>query len=99
MSAEPRHYDILRRPVITEKSTNLSENNALVFEVAVDSTKPEIREAVEAVFGVKVVSVNTNIRKGKATRFRGRRGRRRDRKHAVVTLAEGNSIDFSSSAL
>ena len=74
-------------------------NNALVFEVAIDASKPEIREAVESVFGVKVVGVNTCIRKGKATRFRGHRGRRRDRKHAVVTLAEGNSIDFSSSTL
>lgn len=99
MSPTTRHYDLLRRRVITEKSTLLSMNNSLVFEVAVDAKKPEIREAVEAVFGVKVVSVNTSIRKGKSTRFRGRQGRRRDRKHAVVTLAEGNSIDFSSSAL
>ncbi len=99
MNATTRHYDLLRSRVVTEKSTLLSMNNALVFEVATDATKPEIREAVEAVFGVKVVSVNTSIRKGKATRFRGHRGRRRDRKHAVVTLAEGNSIDFSSSSL
>ena len=99
MSATARQYDLLRRRVVTEKSTLLSMNNSLVFEVAVDATKPEIREAVESVFGVKVVSVNTSNRKGKTTRFRGRRGRRRHRKHAVVTLAEGNSIDFSSNTL
>ncbi len=96
MSAEPRHYDILRRPVITEKSTNLSENNALVFEVAMGAGKPEIREAVEQVFGVKVRRVNTLIRKGKRKRFRGTLGRCRNWKKAVVTLEEGHSIDFSS---
>ena len=99
MTATSRHYDLLRNPVVTEKSTLLSAYNSLVFEVSMDATKPQIREAVESVFGVKVVKVNTSIRKGKATRFRGRRGRQRDRKHAVVTLAEGHSIDFSSKSL
>ncbi len=98
MNATTRHCDVLRKPVVSEKSTQLSENNSLMFEVAMDSDKAEIREAVEALFGVKVVSVNTHIRKGKRVRFRGRPGRRRDRKHAVVRLAEGHSIDFYAGA-
>ena len=95
MTPEPRHFDLIRRPVVTERSTMLSENNALVFEVAKNADKGEIREAVEAVFGVKVKSVNTRIRKGKRVRWRGRPGRRSDQKHAIVTLKEGHSIDFS----
>ena len=99
MTATSRHFDLLRRTVVTEKATLLSQYNSLMFEVAMDASKPEIRAAVESVFGVKVKRVNTSIRKGKNTRFRGRPGRRRDRKHAVVTLAEGHSIDFSSRSL
>ena len=93
MSAKPEHYDIIRRPIVTEKSTMASEANAVVFEVAMDATKPAIREAVEALFDVKVRSVNTLIQKGKVKVFRGRRGRRRDMKKAVVRLEDGHMID------
>jgi large subunit ribosomal protein L23 len=96
MSAKPEHYDVIRKPVITEKATLASEANAVVFEVAVDSTKPAIREAVEALFGVKVKAVNTTITKGKRKRFRGIRGRRADVKKAYVTLEEGNTIDVTT---
>lgn len=98
MTAEPRHYDLLRKPVVTEKSTALAVNNALVFEVAMDTDKPAIREAVEKVFEVKVEGVNTLVRKGKRKRFRGRPGRCRNRKMAIVTLRKGHSIDFSAGA-
>ena len=97
MSSDFRHYDILRRPIVTEKSTVLSAHNAHVFEVAIAADKPAVRAAVETVFGVKVKSVNTSIRKGKTKRWRGRRGRRRDVKLAVVTLEEGHSIDLAPS--
>jgi large subunit ribosomal protein L23 len=96
MSVKPEHYDIIRKPVITEKATMASEANAVVFQVAMDATKPEIKAAVEAVFGVKVKAVNTTITKGKDKRFRGRPGTRSDRKKAYVTLEEGNSIDVST---
>ena len=96
MSAQPKHYDVIRKPIITEKSTMASENNAVVFEVAIDSNKPEIKEAVEALFGVKVKAVNTTITKGKNKRFRGVAGRRKDVKKAYVTLEEGNTIDVST---
>ncbi|WP_371037631.1 MULTISPECIES: 50S ribosomal protein L23 [unclassified Rhodosalinus] len=96
MSAKPEHYDVIRKPVITEKSTMASEANAVVFEVAIDSSKPQIREAVEQLFGVKVRAVNTTITKGKAKRFRGRPGRRSDVKKAYVTLEEGNTIDVTT---
>ena len=96
MSAEAKHYDVIRKPVITEKATMASENNAVVFEVAMESTKPQIKEAVEAVFVVDVVKVNTVITKGKQKRFRGQLGRRADVKKAYVTLAEGNTIDVST---
>ena len=96
MSAKPEHYDVIRKPVITEKATMASENGAVVFQVAMASTKPQIKEAVEAVFGVKVKAVNTTITKGKAKRFRGRAGERSDVKKAYVTLVEGNTIDVTT---
>jgi len=96
MSAKPEHYDVIRKPIITEKSTMASENGAVVFEVAIDANKPQIKEAVESLFGVKVKAVNTVVTKGKTKRFRGRPGTRRDVKKAYVTLAEGNTIDVST---
>ncbi|MCA0962234.1 50S ribosomal protein L23 [Salipiger bermudensis] len=96
MSAKPEHYDVIRKPIITEKSTMASENGAVVFEVSIDATKPQVKEAVEALFGVKVKAVNTTITKGKVKRFRGQIGRRNDVKKAYVTLEEGNSIDVST---
>jgi large subunit ribosomal protein L23 len=96
MSAQAKHYDIIRKPLITEKTTRASENGAVVFEVAIDSNKPMIKEAVEALFGVKVKAVNTSITKGKAKRFRGQMGRRKDVKKAYVTLEEGNTIDVTT---
>lgn len=89
-------YETIRRPVITEKATLLSESNQVVFQVALDATKPQIRAAVEDLFKVKVMAVNTLITKGKIKRFRGRLGRRVDTKKAIVTLAEGDSIDITS---
>ncbi len=96
MSAKAEHYDVIRKPVITEKSTMASENGAVVFEVAIDSNKPMIKEAVEALFGVKVKAVNTTITKGKTKRFKGTLGRRKDVKKAYVTLEEGNTIDVTT---
>ena len=96
MSAKPEHYDVIRKPVITEKATMASESGAVVFQVAMDATKPQIKEAVEAVFGVKVKAVNTTVSKGKVKRFRGRPGERSDRKKAYVTLEEGNTIDVTT---
>lgn len=96
MSAKPEHYDLVRRPVVTEKSTLASESNAVVFEVAIDSTKPQIKEAIEALFSVKVKSVNTVVTKGKAKRFRGEGGRRKDVKKAYVRLEEGYSLDVTT---
>jgi len=96
MSAKAEHYDVLRKPVITEKSTMASENGAVVFEVSMSAKKPQIREAVEALFGVKVKAVNTTITKGKVKRFRGQLGKRKDVKKAYVTLEEGNTIDVTT---
>ena len=96
MTATPEQYDIIRRPLITEKSTMASENGAVVFEVAIDANKPQIKAAVEALFGVKVKAVNTTILKGKTKRFRGRPGVRKDIKKAYVTLEDGNTIDVST---
>jgi len=90
------NYDIIRNPVVTEKSTNASEHSQVVFDVAIDATKPEIKAAVEALFSVKVKAVNTLVRKGKIKRFAGRLGTRNDVKKAVVTLVDGQSIDISS---
>ena len=91
-----RHYDVIVSPVITEKSTMLSENNQVVFKVTPKATKSEIKAAVEALFGVKVTAVNTTTRKGKVKRFKGVVGRQSDVKKAIVTLAEGQSIDVST---
>ena len=91
-----RHYDVIVSPAITEKSTMASENNQIVFNVARKATKPEIKAAVEALFGVKVTAVNTLLRQGKVKRFRGTIGRQSDVKKAVVTLAEGHSIDVAT---
>ena len=96
MTATATHYDVIRKPVITEKSTMASEGGAVVFEVAIDANKPQIKRAVEELFGVKVKAVNTTITKGKTKRFRGQSGRRKDVKKAYVTLEEGNTIDVST---
>lgn len=94
--SKERMYDIIRAPVITEKATMGSEYNQVTFKVPLDASKPEIKAAVEGVFGVKVTAVNTNVVKGKVKRFRGRVGQRSDVKKAIVTLAEGNSIDVTT---
>ena len=83
MSVKPEHYDVIRKPIITEKTTMASENGAVVFEVAIDSNKPSIKEAVESLFDVKVKAVNTTITKGKSKRFRGMLGKRRDVKKSL----------------
>ena len=95
-SVKPEHYDVIVKPVITEKATMASESGAVVFRVANDATKPQIKEAVEVLFGVKVKAVNTTITKGKQKKFRGRPGVRSDVKKAYVTLEEGNTIDVST---
>ena len=96
MSLNPELYDVIRRPIITEKATLASESGAVVFEVDIDATKPEIKLAVEKLFNVKVKAVNTTVTKGKVKKFRGRPGRRKDVKKAYVTLVEGNTIDVST---
>jgi large subunit ribosomal protein L23 len=96
LAIDTRHYDVIVAPHITEKATLLSEHNAVVFKVAESATKPEIKAAVEALFDVKVVSVNTLTQKGKTKRWKGKPYRRSDVKKAVVTLAEGQSIDVTS---
>ena len=93
---DARHYDIVLAPHITEKSTMLSETNAVVFRVAPTATKPEIKAAIEALFNVKVTNVNTIIAKGKSKRWQGRPYQRSDMKKAIVKLAEGQSIDVTS---
>lgn len=90
-----RLYEIVRSPVITEKATYISEYNQVAFNVAENASKPEIKAAVEQLFDVKVTAVNTLVRKGKTKRFRGIPGRRSDEKKAIVTLAEGQSIDVT----
>ncbi|OYV48511.1 MAG: 50S ribosomal protein L23 [Acidocella sp. 35-58-6] len=95
MSKE-RMYQVIRAPLITEKATLLSEKNQFVFKVSDDATKPEIKIAIETLFKVKVTAVNTLITKGKTKRFKGRPGVRSDVKKAFVTLAEGQSIDFTT---
>lgn len=87
-------YDIIRKPVITEKSTLLSEHGKVTFKVAIDASKPAIKEAVETLFGAKVTSVNTIKQQGKIKRFRGKLGQRAAYKKAVVTFAEGTEIDI-----
>lgn len=91
-----KHYDIIRNPVVTEKSTMASEHGQVVFDVAIDASKTEIKTAVEQLFSVKVKAVNTLVRKGKVKRFRGRIGTRNDVKKAIVTLVDGQSIDIST---
>ncbi len=93
---DARHYDVILAPHITEKSTLLSENDAVVFKVSNDATKPQIKEAVEALFDVKVKGVNTLVQKGKVKRWKGRPYKRSDFKKAIVTLADGGSIDVTS---
>ena len=96
MAATARHYDTIMTPVITEKTTLLSEQNKVVFKVANDASKDEIAAAVEELFKVKVTKVNTIVTKGNTKRFRGIVGRRNDVKKAIVTLAEGQSIDITT---
>jgi large subunit ribosomal protein L23 len=93
-----RHYDVIVAPHITEKSTLLSEQNAVVFKVANDATKPEIKAAVEAIFDVSVVGVNTIVQKGKTKRWKGKPYFRSDMKKAIVTLKDGQSIDVTEGA-
>ena len=92
---DARHYDVILAPHITEKSTLASEHNAVVFKVANDATKPQIRDAVEALFDVKVAGVNTIVTKGKTKRWKGKPYKRNDVKKAIVTLAEGSMIDIT----
>ncbi len=94
--ADIRHYDVVLAPHITEKATMASEQNAVVFRVAGDATKPQIKAAVEALFDVKVTGVNTIVQKGKTKRWKGEAYRRSDFKKAIVTLAEGQSIDVTT---
>jgi large subunit ribosomal protein L23 len=95
-TVDARHYDVILSPHITEKSTLASENNAVVFKVAGSATKPQIKEAIEAIYDKKVVAVNTLIMKGKTKRWKGKPYTRSDVKKAIVTLAEGEMIDITS---
>jgi large subunit ribosomal protein L23 len=95
-ATDPRHYDVILSPVITEKATLASEHNKVVFKVAAHATKPQIKEAVEKLFDVKVKSVNTLVRQGKIKMFKGRAGQRSDVKRAIVTLEEGHKIDVTT---
>ncbi len=97
-AADIRHYDVVLAPHITEKSTMLSEHNAVVFKVAGGASKPEIKAAVEALFGVTVTGVNTIVTKGKTKKWKGKPYTRSDVKKAIVTLAEGQSIDITEGA-
>ena len=96
MSPKQSHYEIIIAPVITEKATVASERNQVMFKVAMGATKPQIKEAVEQLFEVKVTQVNTLVRKGKIKASRGRSGRQSDTKRAIVTLAEGHRIDVTT---
>jgi large subunit ribosomal protein L23 len=95
-TSDPRHYDVIIAPVITEKATVASERNQVMFKVASNATKPQIKEAVEKLFDVKVKSVNTHVRKGKWKVFKGMVGRQSPVKRAVVTLEEGHTIDVTT---
>ncbi|MCZ8136297.1 MAG: 50S ribosomal protein L23 [Erythrobacter sp.] len=95
-TVDARHYDVILAPHITEKSTLASEQNAVVFKVAKDATKPQIKEAIEAIYDKKVVAVNTLVVKGKTKRWKGKAYQRTDVKKAIVTLAEGEMIDITS---
>jgi len=92
----PNNYDTIVSPIITEKSTLLSEENKVLFRVAITATKPEIKEAVERLFKVDVTKVNTILVKGKTKRFKGRMGRRSDFKKAIVTLKDGQAVDITT---
>ena len=96
MNKDPRHYDVIVAPIITEKATVASENNQVVFKVRRNATKPQIKAAVEKLFDVKVTAVNTLLRKGKNKVFRGVRGVQQDVKKAIVTLADGHRIDVTT---
>ncbi len=96
MKMDTEKFDIIRRPIITEKATMASESGTLAFEVAMECSKKEIKTAIEDLFSVKVKAVNTLIIKGKTKRFRGQLGRRRNMKKAYITLEEGNTIDVNS---
>jgi large subunit ribosomal protein L23 len=96
MSKDTRHYDLIVAPVITEKATIASDSNQFVFNVRREATKPQIKAAIEKLFDVKVMAVNTLVRKGKNKVFRGMRGKQQDVKKAVVTLADGHRIDVTS---
>ena len=96
MSQDPRHYDIILGPVVTEKATLLSEQSKVVFRVVKTASKPQIKAAVETLFEVKVKSVNTLNTEGKMKRFKGRVGQRSDVKKAIVTLEPGQSIDITT---
>ena len=95
-TTDPRHYDLILSPVITEKATMGSEHNQVMFKVARNATKPQIKEAVEKLFDVKVKSVNTHVRKGKIKAFKGTVGEQSEVKRAVVTLEEGHRIDVTT---
>ena len=95
-TSDPRHYDVILSPIITEKATMASERTQVMFKVAITATKPQIKEAVEKLFDVKVKSVNTLVRKGKYKAFRGSLGEQSDAKKAIVTLEEGHRIDVTT---
>ena len=95
-TSDPRHYDVIIAPVITEKATMASEHNKVMFKVRRNATKPQIKEAVEKLFDVKVKRVNTLIREGKRKAFRNTRGQQSDVKRAIVTLEEGHRIDVTT---
>ena len=95
-TSDPRHYDVILSPVITEKATLASEHNQVMFKVAKHATKPQIKEAVEKLFDVKVKSVNTHVRKGKIKAFKGTVGEQSAVKRAIVTLEEGHRIDVTT---
>jgi large subunit ribosomal protein L23 len=95
-TTDPRHYDVIVKPIITEKATIASEHNQVIFRVARHATKPQIKDAVEKLFDVKVKHVNTLVRKGKLRNFKGRHAVLSDVKNAVVTLEEGHRIDVTT---
>jgi len=96
VNPRPQDYDVIVAPVITEKATRILENNQVIFKVSIEATKPQIKRAVESLYGVKVTGVNTVNIKGKNKVFRGVKGKRASIRKAMVTLAEGQSIDLSS---
>ena len=95
-TSDPRHYDVILSPVITEKATLASEQSQVIFKVAMNATKPQIKEAVEKLFDVKVKSINTHVRKGKVKAFKGSVGTQSSTKRAIVTLQEGHTIDVTT---